>query len=202
MKHGILLFVAALLLAGCARDVPAEPRPFDVPTSPPAPTTSAEIVFTPEEEELYGPRVVQADGLVLKQLGKVAQYGGPGAVDDKDTWGVRVVVDSIEVDPTCDEYVAASIRGHRLLLSLRVETSDLYDPDRDQSPLYYAWSTVGPDGVSEAPMSTYSPCRAATELPSEMRPSAKYRGTVHVDTANPSGQLVFRNYAAWNYPTG
>jgi hypothetical protein len=49
-------------------------------------------------------------------------------------------------------------------------------------------------------MSSYSPCRQATELPVDMRPSAKYRSTVGVDTSNAVGQLVLSNFAVWKYP--
>jgi hypothetical protein len=39
-------------------------------------------------------------GLLLKQLGKVAQWSDTEVgVED---WDVRVVLDSIEVDPQCD----------------------------------------------------------------------------------------------------
>jgi hypothetical protein len=111
------------------------------------------LVFTPEQEALYGPRVELPGGLVLKQIGKVAQNGGPNDTD-LNTWAIRLVLDSIEVDPACGPYIAKPERGHRLVLSLRVETSAYYDPTRDpgsRPPQYYEWSTIGPDGDSEAP---------------------------------------------------
>jgi hypothetical protein len=167
-----------------------------VPTPPP---TSTSVTLTPAEEELYGPRVELPGGLLQKQLGKVAQYGGPDD-NDNSTWGFRVVVDSIEVDPKCDQYAAEPTRGRWLLISLRVETSQLYDAARDGSaPGFYEWSTIGPDGITEPPLGSGSPCRAATELLFELRPGAKYRGTVGIDTANPSGQLLLSNIA-WKYP--
>ena len=46
--------------------------PFSVPTA----SASAAPSLTPEEEEIYGPRVELPGGLLLKQLGKVALYGG------------------------------------------------------------------------------------------------------------------------------
>lgn len=193
------------VLAGCAAAPPGgAPQPFSVPpadTAPPAGVAAAptSVVLTPEEVEIYGPRVELPGGLLLKQIGKVAQYGGPDDTDS-NTYGWRVVVDSIEVDPRCDEYTPKPTRGHRVLVTMRVETSATYDLVMDGAPQYYEWGTIAPDGVSEAPMSAYWACRQATELPNEMRPSAKYRGTVAVDTAYVTGQLVLANFAVYNYP--
>jgi hypothetical protein len=50
--------------------------------------------------QLFGPRMELPGGLLLKQLGKVAQWSDTEVgVED---WDVRVVLDSIEVDPQCD----------------------------------------------------------------------------------------------------
>jgi hypothetical protein len=184
------------LLTGCVAERP-NPEPFGVPASAPLAPTS--VVLTPAEEELFGPRVELPGGLLLKQIGKVAQWGGPNDTDP-NTWGVRMVVDSIEVDPACDEYVPEPERGHRLVLSLRVQTSAQYNPSVDGVPGFYEWSTTGPDGVTEGAGSTGAMCRPAEDLTYDMRPSAKYRGEVAIDTSNPSGQLEFANFAAWNYP--
>ena len=192
-----MLAAAVLALSSCARDAPDQPQPFDVPAAAAATTRPA---LTPAEVELYGPQVELPGGLLQKKVGKVAQFGGPDD-EDNSTWGIRVVVDSIAVDAKCDPYMPKPERGHRLLITMRVETSPLYNEARDgYGPSFYEWSTVGPDGVSEAPMTSGSPCRAATELPPQLRPSAKYRATVGVDTANPSGLLVWNNFAAWKYP--
>lgn len=141
-------------------------------------------MLTPEEEALFGPRV----GLLLKQLGKVAQWVGP---DDRDysTWGVRMVVHKIEIDPKCDRYVDEPDRGHRLVL--RAETSELYNSSRDGIPQYYEWSTIGPDSVSEASPSSLT-CRSAAAFPDELRSSAKDCGNVTVETANPVGRAGVR----------
>ncbi|WP_300010981.1 hypothetical protein [Pseudonocardia sp.] len=201
--------VAALgLVAGCASE-PAPPEPFNVPpavdTAPgvggtPSP---APITLSPEQEELYGPRVELPGGLLLKQLGKVAQWGGPDD-GDPNTWGIRLVLDKVEVDPGCDgdEFFTPSPgRDHRLVLSVRIETSRDYDPFRDGgSPKYYEWSTIGADGVSEAPPSSMQECRHGAEIPYDLRPSAKYRGEVNIETANPTGQLVLLDMFAWDYP--
>lgn len=194
------MIVAAAVVVGIATDGAtnsAGPGAFAVPTTQAA--APASVALTPEEEELFGPRVELPGGLLLKQLGKVVQWGGP---DDQNnsTWGVRMVVDKIEVDPQCDAYVDTPDRGHRLVLSLRVETSALYDSFRDGVPQYFEWSTIGPDGVSEASPSSSHTCRSAVAFPHELRPSAKYRGEVTVETANPAGQLVFADFAVYNYP--
>jgi hypothetical protein len=195
---GIAALLVVIGIATDGMDSPAAPpEAFTVPTSqPPAPPNS--LVLTPEQEELYGPRVELGGGLVLKQLGKVTQWGGP--LDDLSTWGARMVVDRIEVDPQCNEYVSTPERGHRLVVTIRVETSELYKPGVDMIPQYYLWSTIGPDGVSEASPSSSHTCRSAVAFPHELRPSAKYRGEVTVETANPVGQLVFADFAVFNYP--
>jgi hypothetical protein len=99
-------------------------------------------VLTPEQEQLYGPRVELPGGLLLKQFGKVAQWGGPDDTDP-NTWGVRVVVDSVEVDPKCGEYTSPPTRGHRLVVSLRAETSSSYEGPFGEGVLH----GEGGDGV-------------------------------------------------------
>ncbi len=194
---------AVLVVAiGIANDRPlrpASPGAFTVPTEQPAaaPTTPP---VSPEEEEVFGPRLELGGGLVLKQLGKVTQWGGPQDAD-LSTWAARMVVDRIEVDPECDPYVDLPERGHRLVLSVRVETSERYRPGLDTVPQFYEWSTIGPDGVSEASHSSSHTCRSAVAFPHELRPSARYRGEVTVETANPAGQLVFDDFAVYSYPT-
>ena len=43
-------------------------------------------------------------------------------------------------------------------------------------------------------------CGHGAEIPYDLRPSAKYRGEVDIETANPSGQLVLLDMFAWDYP--
>jgi hypothetical protein len=188
----------AVLLAvgGCSST--AAPQPFSVPAATSAPATK--VVLTPTEEELFGPRVELPGGLLLKQIGKVAQWGGPDDTDSS-TFGLRMVIDKIVVDPKCDPYMTKPDRGHRLVLSIRVETSELFQ-QADGLPQYYQWSTIGPDGVTEGPASSTQDCHSATALPQEMRASAKYRGEVTIETSNPRGQAVLEDFAAWTYPAG
>jgi hypothetical protein len=185
--------IALLLLAGCSS--PSAPgTSLGVPTA----SASAAPSLTSQEEEIYGPRVELPGGLLLKQLGKVALYG-PDQDNIQMNWHVRMVVDKIAVDPACDRYVPKSERGHRLVISLRAETSAKFSNGADMVPQYYAFSTVDPDGVSEASPSSMVSCHEAVALPIEFRPSAKYRGEVTVDTGNPKGQLVLANTFAWDY---
>lgn len=192
----VALTVAALVitLGACGS---ADPEPFGVPA---APSSSAPPVEqTPAEIELYGPRVELPGGLLLKQLGKVAQVN-PVESDDPQDWVMRIVLDKIEVDPDCGPYRFDSGRSHTLVLSLRVETSARYDQARHGIPQYFEWSTIGPDGVTEAPPTSSSDCRNGKGFPSELRPAAKYRGEVTVDTSNPTGRLVLSDMFAWDYP--
>jgi hypothetical protein len=81
---------------------------------------------------MFGPRVELPGGLLLKQIGKVAQFGGP---DDQDpnTFGARIVLEKVAVDPRCDQYVMTPARGHRLVLSFQVETSAVFQPDHGRN---------------------------------------------------------------------
>jgi hypothetical protein len=185
--------IALLLLSGCSSpSVPGTPL-----SVPPAGASTAPTGLTPEQEEIYGPRVELPGGLLLKQLGKVALYGPD---DDLLTnWRVRMIVDKIAVDQACDQYISKPERGHRLVISVRAETSPKFDKGSDMVPQYYAFSTIDPDGISEASPSSMSPCHEASALPIEFRPSAKYRGEVTVETGNPKGRLVLANTFAWDY---
>lgn len=197
VRTAVLAGLAALLLAGCAAQ-PA-PQPFGVPGAPT--TAPAAPEPTPADLELYGPRVELPGGVLLKQVGKVAAFARPGSADFRDDWVMRIVLDRIELDPDCGGFALDSGRPHRLVLSVRVETSAQYDPIQHGIPQYFEWSTTGPDGVTEAPPGSSSDCRNGKGFPSELRPSAKYRGEVSVATSNPAGQLVLSNAFAWNYPT-
>lgn len=195
---GILIAAAvSLLLAGCTAE-PPQPKPD-------APSLAKELVATPPRTPLpaqgfdpavYGPRVELPGGLLLKQVGKVAELR---TVDDQ-TWVSRLVVERIEVDPVCDQYTPAPKRGHRVLLTIAYETSPSYSAPGVvvQPPLYYAWSTVGKDGITEGSMNVDYGCHDTDALPSEFRPAAKYRGEVVLDTENPSGQVVYDMFA-WDY---
>lgn len=147
---------------------------------------------------MYGPRIELPGGLLLKQFGKVAQYGGREDTDPR-SWGVRVAIDRIEIDPRCDDGVPQPSRGHRLVLSVRAETSTEFRNAVDVIPSYFNFTTTSPDGITEAATSESYTCHDAKRLPYEFRPSAKYRGEVTLDTANSAGQVVLGNAYAWNY---
>ncbi|GJF01671.1 hypothetical protein PSD17_06350 [Pseudonocardia sp. D17] len=151
---------------------------------------------TPADIETYGPRVELPGGMLLKQLGKVAETK---ATDNPGPWAARIVLDSITLDPKCDQYLPAPTRGHRLLLAVRVETSDTWGSGLGV-PQSSSWSTVGEDGVTEGPTQIGYDCHSGKALPYEMRPAAKYRGEVTLDTANTKGQLILSNLFAWDYP--
>lgn len=182
-----IIFVSAALLAGCGSDQQEPASSSAAPGNEPTSASASDY----SNEELYGPRVELPGGLLLKQVGKVAEYGKP--------WAVRVVVDDIEVDPSCDEYKPDPERGHRVVLTLSVQTSADFDPATIPPPTWSQWSTVGPDGVSEAPMTAYNPCHPLVQLPSQFRPEATYRGEVDVDTANQTGRAVLGDLFAWDY---
>lgn len=189
------LVAVGIALVGCSSSTTA-PQPFGVPTAP----SPAQTELTPEEIDIYGPRVELPGGLLKKELGKVAAIGRPEATDVRAEWTMRVVLDKIEIDPDCGPYRIDAGRAHTLVLSIRVETSDRYNPTADGIPQYFEWATIGPDGVTEAPPTSSSDCRNGKGFPSEMRPAAKYRGEITVDSDNAAGQLVFANMFVWDYP--
>lgn len=191
-----LALLAGVVIAACSTTSTGDPQPFSVPTA--SSLTSAASVQTPEVA-MYGPKVELPGGLLLKQFGKVAQFGGPDP-SKPDGWGVRLVLDSTSVDPMCDQYTPPSPRGHRLVLTVRVETSSAYIASTDGTPSMADFSTVGSDGVTEGPPSTGWNCHDSKALSAQMRPSAKYRGEITVDTSNPTGDLVFGNRYLWKYP--
>src|SRR4051812_29784919 len=89
--------LGVLALSGCsndAKDAAAAAAPFGVPTSAvPAPTTAPAV--TPEQEELLGPHIELPGGLLLKQIGKVAQAtpaSSPPGTLDVNVWAWRLIV--------------------------------------------------------------------------------------------------------------
>src|SRR3712207_6471829 len=88
----LLIAAVAVLLASCGSEPTAPPTPSATTPEEASPTTAALADYS--DEEVYGPRVELPGGLLLKQVGKLAEYGQP--------WAVRVVVEDIDVDPPCD----------------------------------------------------------------------------------------------------
>jgi hypothetical protein len=84
-----------------------------------------------------------------------------------------MIVDSIQVDPKFDQYSPKPDRGHRLVVSLRAETSTSYDPVRHPIPQYVVWNTIGPDGVTEASPTSSIDCHGAKVFPFEIWAAAK-----------------------------
>lgn len=137
-------------------------------------------------------------GLQELEFGDVAEFR-----DRSGAWTMRVVVDSAELDPPGCEFPTVSGRAHRVVLALRVETSEAYDPVLGEGPPDFAeWATVSAvDGVTEASPRISRSCRLdAEELPREFRSAARYRGEVVVETGNPAGQLVLADRFVWAYP--
>lgn len=188
------IVVVLFTLAGCGSGDTTPADPSATTSTAPPPTT-----LTAGEEELYGPRVELPGGMLLKQIGRVAEYG-ESETSPRDHWAIRVVVEKIEVDPVCPHKPEPE-RGHRVVVTLSAQTSAYFDPATMAAPQWYRWSTVSPDGISEASLSAYNPCHPKVQLPPDFRPEAKYRGEVDVDTANPSGRIVFNDSFAWDYPT-
>jgi len=178
----VALLAVLLTLAACSTASPAAPIPFGVTTAVHgAAATLTAVVHTPAEEDLLGPRVELGCGLILKQIGTVAQCGGPDD-NDNDNFGARSIIDKIAVDPKCDQYTHKPARGHRLVPTMRVETGPTFDQPAEGSPQYYRWSTTAPDGITQGPPPSSQDCHSANAWLQEFRASAKYRGEVTVET--------------------
>jgi hypothetical protein len=195
--------MCAALLAGCSGTPAAmapQPSPTPAATAPAAATTAA--TATPEIEaalaEELGPRVELPSGLLLKQIGKTAMSTG-GTPPDPADWRVKVKVTGVRVDPKCERPGPPPSRGHRVVVSMEVETSKAYDTTSDAQVRWSQWSTIGADGVSEGGLSTLYECNQTKELTDDLRPASKYRGEVTLDSANTSGQVVWDDGFAWNY---
>ena len=117
----------------CSSSQAARRHPHRTPRSALPPSgASASPTLTQEQEQIYGPRVELPGGLLLKQPGKVALYGPDQ--DFETNWRVRLIVDKIAVDPACDRYIPKPERGHRLVISVRAETSAKFDKGSVRCP--------------------------------------------------------------------
>jgi len=193
----LLVAVAAAVLAGCGSRDPAA----DVGGSlaQPSPTTSPPALAAPETT----PR-----GTIPKQIGELAGYG-PACTGPITECEVRFVIDEITVDPECSrQYAMASENGHLVAVRFNVETSPTFDPMMIPfAPNAYSLSIQGPDGFTDAGLSTDAAyvCMTEQEMlpPGDFAPASRYVGTVVLDSKYDRGILMFRpeggGFGGWEW---
>jgi hypothetical protein len=92
---------------------------------------------------------------------------------------------------------------------MRVETTPTMQPNSPFSINPFSWSAVGPDGVTESAIATassYSCLESNKQLPTQMTPGSKYRGSLVFDVTSPTGTLLFPhpnpNLGGWEWTYG
>ncbi len=197
MKHVMAVAALVLALAGCGgssgeggdaaptRTVTADAEAIATPTTAPEPTPEPTVSVPVTSER----------GNIVKAVGETA-----GVMDlvTGNLW-VEFQVTGIEVGGTCTaDYVEPSENGQFLFVSLSMSTATEWPSDMQGVSLDFnpnEWSVIGADGLTEnelATVSTYG-CLAEGDLvPVTVGPGENVVGTVALDTANPSGVLVFK----------
>ena len=179
-----------LLLVGCGGGQAAAPVP--TPTTTTAPTTQAPVATSVNE----GPGMTQFS----PRGAEIETIGGRQATvkDNAGGYALDFTVDTITPDPQPCAHSGYSpldppFNGHRLAVAITVETRPNYnrstlsiDPFAGQNFHY-----VGPDGqVTQTLQRATATTCTVTELPSNLLPGSKYKGTVMLDVPATSGILV------------
>ncbi|WP_433507291.1 hypothetical protein ACQP04_12985 [Pseudonocardia halophobica] len=172
--------VSAVVLTACSNISPASPT-VDVPTTAAA---------APASETPAADANESARGNLIKQVGETAGWG----VSNADI-SVKFVVDKITIDPKCTTQFAASAQnGHLVKVDMRVETTPSMPPNFAYSINPGAWSAVGEDGITQTSLATapsFSCLNSNEQLPSQLSPASKYRGSIVLDISSPAGTLIF-----------
>ncbi len=116
----------------------------------------------------------------------------------QDNLVVSFAVDKITVDAKCTAKYASGKpeHGHFVKVDLRAETKPSMPADGYYSINAAEFSTVGEDGLTETQVWTgpsIGCLNQSEQFPSErLAPGSKYRGSIIIDTKNPSGVLMFK----------
>lgn len=180
------LLVAALLAATAACAQPAAPG-----SAPTVNVPQASVAPVPESAPAAPAGNVSDRGNVIKKVGETAAFG-----PTQDNLVVSFVVDKITVAAKCPgQFAQKPEHGHFVRLDVRAETKPAMPANLGYSISPFDFSTDGPDGVTEQSLSTgptYGCVDPSAQFPSTLNPGSKYRGAIILDTANPSGVLVYR----------
>lgn len=205
MRQLLIALLAIAALTACSEPVTnPEPEPEqavtadveDVPTTPP-----------PEPEQ---PAPPTAPGTEISQRGNAIKEIGETAfayeTDPADPW-LEFQVTDIEVDGQCtEEFAEPPENGHFLFVTISASTSSAWPAELQGLTVDFSafdFSIIGKDGLTESSLDTIATfgCLPESELlPIDgIGPGENVTGKLILDTANPSGVLVFR---PWFLGTG
>jgi hypothetical protein len=176
-------------LAGCAVETTA---------GRPVPAGSAQE-FQPERPAIEEPTTAPPSGparnergLIPTKLGETAGFGAPEEAPDQAR--ATFSIDSVEVDPPCDEYGIRPDSGHTLLLAVRAATSSDQESAQTLSfvlnPLNFV--EIGKDGVTR-PAQLGSCIDISRYLPLEFGINQRYSGVIELVVPEASGILALQD---------
>jgi hypothetical protein len=190
---------AAAFLAGCSAPAPNQPK-LDVPV---APEQAAAVPSAPGAPAAN----MSERGNVMKQLGEIGAFG-----PTQDNLVVSFAIDKITVDAKCTAQYSMGKpeHGHFVKVDLRAETKPNMPADGFYSINGAQFSTVGEDGLTESSLFTGPAIGCldeADQFPTgQLAPGSKYRGSIIIDTKNPSGVLMlkptFMGAGGWEWTYG
>lgn len=195
-RHAAIAGVAALLgltITGCGANQASDNNGAALPL-PSATAASAAPSATPSASAAKSTSPTSPRGNRIKALGENA---GLCADMQCSSDVLTFAVDSIAVDAQCTErFAQPPTNGHLIVVALRVSTSPELKP-QDAAGLFnpYAFSVVGPDGVTETGLvtsSTYGCLAEGQRMPDSLAPGSQYRGTIVLDSKSASGVVQLR----------
>ena len=166
-------------------------------------TADAEAIATPTTTPTPEPTVstpaTSERGNVVKQIGETAWVSM--SATDLTPW-VEFQVTGIEVGGECtSDYATPPTNGQFLFVSMSMSTATEWPPEMagvelDFNP--FDWSTVGADGLTENDLTGNGSIYGCLEEGSlenvTVGPGENVVGTVVLDSANPSGVLVYQPF--------
>ncbi len=196
----IIAVAAVLALAAACSAQPSAETGVESAPSLPSKTTSATRDAGP---------VANERGFFPKELGDPAGLGS--SMDSPES--ATFTIDSVQIDPPCDQYGIRPASGRTLLLDVRVATGNDAGNANAVAMLLFGGSFVeiGDDGVTHAAqigMCT-DPAGLITNVPT-FGTNQKYQGKIEIVVPEASGTLALQAPAGglnngggweWTYPT-
>ena len=195
IRAAAVALALSVLVVACSATPATTPPQLNVPPAPQVAVAAPAAAPAGDTSER---------GNVVKKPGEVAGFG-----PTQDNIVVTFAIDKITVDAKCTaSYSQKSEHGHFIRLDVRAETKPTMPTDRGYAINPFEFSTVGPDGITEQSLTTgpsFTCLDQSQQFPATISPGSKYRGSLILDTKNPSGVLVYRpNFMLgggweWNY---